>query len=198
MGIEEKHIDDASLVEKAMRGDRGAFDVLMQRHLSKCYRIARRFGLSAEDAADVVQDTFFAAYKALPRFNFSYRFSTWLTRILINRLSNFRRALRRAQRLFSRSEDIESHERIFEESAARNPHQDAEQEELHAALATAVKKLPHAQQVVFVLFEIEGFKAREIAAILDIPEGTVMSRLHHARLALRQRLQSLFEKRRFE
>lgn len=188
MKTEERQVDDASLVELALNGDRAAFDKLMQRHVQMSYRIARRFGLSPEDAADVIQDTFLAAYRSLQSFNFSYNFSTWITRILLNRLSNFRRGMFRAKRIFWRPEDTAYEGIDFEEKTEVDPQSAAENAEIRAALEKALKKLPRGQRTVFVLFEIEGFKTREIASILNIPEGTVTSRLHHARLTLRKYL----------
>lgn len=179
---------DAHNVEKAIGGDRGAFDALMRKHMGACYRIARRFGVPPEDAADIVQDTFFAAYRALHRFNFAFSFSTWITRILVNRLSNYRRNLKRARNLFWRQPDEGFADAIIEKNVQADPHKEAEHAELSRALEKALQNLPKNQRTVFILFEIEGFKIREIAAILNIPEGTVTSRLHHARLAMRRLL----------
>lgn len=190
MKSEERQVDDASLVEQALNGDRKAYDKLMQRHIKMSYRIARRFGLSSEDAADVIQDSFLAAYRSLQSFNFSYSFSTWITRILLNRLSNFRRGMFRAKRIFWRPEDTVYEGIAFEEKSELDPHSAAENIEIRVAFEKALKKLPKKQRTAFVLFEIEGFKTREIASILDIPEGTVTSRLHHARLTLRKYLKN--------
>jgi RNA polymerase sigma-70 factor (ECF subfamily) len=194
MKTEERQVDDASLVERALNGDRAAFDQLMQRHVEMSFRIARRFGLSSEDAADVIQDSFLAAYRSLQSFNFSFSFSTWITRILLNRLSNFRRGMFRAKRIFWRPEDTLYEGIDFEEKSAVDPQVAAENAEFRAAFEKALKKLPQKQRTVFVLFEIEGFKTREIASILDIPEGTVTSRLHHARLSLRKYLKNTFSR----
>lgn len=180
--------DDAQLVEAAIKGDTRSFDRLMDRHASRCYRIARRLGLSPEDAADAVQETFLAAFRALDSFNFAFQFSTWLTRILVNRALNMRRALQRGRRFFLKPQhdtDVE-----FDEPAP-NPHQLLEHAEMHAAFEKAVKRLPQKQRTVFVLFEFEDFKTREIASILDIPEGTVTSRLHAARAAVRHDIQQM-------
>lgn len=179
---------DAHLVEQAIGGDRAAFDALMRKHMGACYRIARRFGVPPEDAADIVQDAFLAAYRALHRFNFAYSFSTWITRILVNRLSNFRRNLKRARNVFWRQPDEAHGESVIEKTTEIDPHMETEQSELASAIEKALQKLSLNQRTAFILFEIEGFKIREIAAILDIPEGTVTSRLHHARLEMRRLL----------
>ncbi|MFQ5751844.1 MAG: RNA polymerase sigma factor [bacterium] len=187
--IDTKSVDDdAILVERALAGERKAFDILTRRHLQYCYRIARRFGLSPEDAADIVQDTFLAAFRGLPTFNFRYKFSTWLTRIHLNRLSNFRRGLRRAKRFFWRPQDEPLKSEFFEDTKSLTPENELEKSELQKLLLQAISKLPERQRLVFILFEMEEFKTKEIADLLDIPEGTVTSRLHHARLALRKQL----------
>lgn len=183
-GVKNTLEDDANLVQRAMAGDRRAFDTLTRRHLPRCYRIARQFGLSPEDAADIVQETFLAAYRGLETFNFSFKFTTWLTRIHVNRLSNFRRGMRRAKRFFWRAPDTE----LFEDPEEPSPANDLEKSELQTMLLRAIATLPERQRAVFILFELEEFKTREIAAMLEIPEGTVNSRLHHARLTLRKQL----------
>ncbi len=186
----QTRLRDAELVERAIEGDRAAFDALTRRYLGKCYRIARHLGLSAEDAADAVQDTFLAAYRAIERFDFSYQFSTWITRILLNRVSNVQRGLRRARRVFFKSEPLPLE---WIADSGLSPQESAERSELRARLQQALKKLPKPQRTVLILFEIEGFKAREIARMLDIPEGTVTSRLHHARRRMRQLLKSYLQ-----
>ena len=182
--------DDASLVERAIAGEKSAFDELTKKHLQRCYRIARRFGLPPEDAADVIQDTFLAAYRALDGFNFSFKFSTWITKILTNRLLNYRRGLRRAKRLFWRPPDAPRLSETWEVSGERTPEEQFENYEIHELLLKAVTKLPQKQRFVFVLFEMEGMKSQEIATLFEIPEGTVNSRLYHARLSLRERLKN--------
>ncbi|MDQ7065860.1 MAG: sigma-70 family RNA polymerase sigma factor [candidate division KSB1 bacterium] len=184
----QKRFRDTELIEKAISGDRAAFDALTQRYLDKCYRIARRLGLSPEDAVDVVQDTFVAAYQNIERFDFAFQFSTWITRILLNRISNMWRGLGRARRLFFRSPIMEWEDFLGGARSADDPQRDFEQAELREYLQNAIDQLPEPQKTVLVLFDIEGFKAREIAVMLDIPEGTVTSRLHHARKRLRKLL----------
>lgn len=181
-------LDDATLVEQAIAGEGRAFDALTRRHLHRCYRIARRFGLSPEDAADIVQDTFMAAYMALPTFNFAFQFSTWLTRILLNRLLNFRRGLARIKKFFWRSFYEPLKEEMLENIRSDTPEIELEKAELHTHLTRSIERLPAQQRIVFILFEMEDFKTREIATMLNIPEGTVTSRLHHARRALREQL----------
>ena len=182
--------DDATLVERAIAGEKSAFDGLTKKHLQRCYRIARRFGLPPEDASDVIQDTFLAAYRALDSFNFSFKFSTWITKILTNRLLNYRRGLRRAKRIFWRPPDAPRLSETWDVSREPTPEEQLENHEIHELLLKAVAKLPQKQRLVFVLVEMEEMKSQEIAALFEMPEGTVNSRLYHARLSLRERLKN--------
>ncbi len=191
---EGENSTDHQLVERAIQGEREAFDQLTTRHISKMYRIARRLGLQAEDAADVVQDAFLAAWRSLERFNFSYQFSTWITRILVNRVSNRRRGLQRLKRYFIASATAPPKGLKIENApGVPAPHEDVERAERKRLLMQEIEKLPEQQKTVLVLFELEDYKIREIASVLNISEGTVSSRLHHARLQLRKRLEKILK-----
>lgn len=183
--VKSQKTDDAALVARALEGEDRAFDMLMQRHVPRCYRIARRFGLSPEDSADVVQESFIAAYRALASFDFSYQFSTWITRILLNRISNVRRGLARARRFFFRPPGEPLSAAMLERASPHDPAKRLEYLELQEQLGRALRRLKPAHRTVFILFELEGIKIREIAKMLDIPEGTVTSRLHYARRRMR-------------
>ncbi len=189
-GGKRESVDDAALVARAISGDLTAFDRLMHRHAGRCYRLARHFGLSEEDAADAVQDAFFSAWRSLDRFDFSWQFSTWLTRILINRMSNLRRGLRRAARYFFRPQTEAQIAHVLRQHQADDPQQELETQETQQLVRKAIETLPAGQKTVLILFELEGYRIRDIAVMLDIPEGTVSSRLHKARLQLRRELQA--------
>lgn len=185
-------IDDFELVNRAVAGEKSAFDQLMEKYFPLCYRFARKYGLNAEDAADVLQDTFVAAYKALHRYNSRYKFSTWILTILLNRVSNRRRALRRAHRYFYSSTGVKPDEHLRTKMHVSTPEENLENDELQQEIHSAIEQLPQKLRAVFILFEIEQIKIREIAQILRIPEGTVTSRLHAARVKLRTQLKAYF------
>lgn len=191
---ERQKQEETVLVEQAIEGDRRAFDQLVKLHLGRCYRLARRFGLSAEDAADVVQETFLAAFKALPGFNFSAEFSTWVTRILLRRMSNLRRQWRRARRLFIRQEAEGIELDWVEGSAGADAQRQLEIAELRDEIEKALRRLKPIHRTVFILAELEHMKIRQIAQLLNIPEGTVVSRLHYARRQMRERLQNRLDR----
>ncbi len=185
-------VDDCELVKRAASGEKPAFDQLMEKYFALCYRFARKYGLNAEDAADVLQDTFVAAYKALPRYNARYKFSTWILTILLNRVSNRQRALRRARRYFQPAGEVSPDEHVRAKMHVSTPAENLENNELQQQINAAVQKLPQKLRAVFILFEIEQIKIREIAKILRLPEGTITSRLHAARMRLRTQLKAYF------
>lgn len=186
--------DERRLIEQAKAGSGGAFDVLTRRYIDKAYSIAYQMLHSGDDARDLVQDAFLEVYRTLDRFNTQYRFSTWLYRILINKCINHRkREMRRKMFSFSdvmsRRENGESSPPPVEfMSDGRTPYEMLEHKELQHAIKDALIALPERHRTVVVLFDLEGLSHKQIAEILQCPEGTVMSRLHHGRLKLKKML----------
>ena len=167
---------EQELVAAAQRGDAGAFAKLVQRHQRRAYAVARSIVLSHEDAEDAVQEGFLHAYRALDRFRLGQPFGAWLHRIVANAAfdSTRRRKVRDADEL---PETVAS--------PFRDP---AEADDLRHRLTAALGKLTARQRSVIVLHDVEGYKHAEIGELLDIPEGTARSDLHHARAALRRML----------
>lgn len=154
------------------------FDALVREHREAVYRIAARMTRRHEDADDLVQETFLRAYQSLGQFRGDSTASTWLYRIVTNLALNHLRRRARFQRfatLFRRETDAVSQEPVDADETKR-------------AVRVALDSLPASQRAVVVLFDMEGLSAAEISGILDVPEGTVRSRLHHARRHLRKRL----------
>jgi RNA polymerase sigma-70 factor (ECF subfamily) len=179
---------DEQLIRQIQDGDETAFDPLVRRYLSRTLRIAQRFCRNAEDAADAVQETFLRVYTHIDRFDFRGRFSTWFFRIHINVCLNQVRTLQKLKRIFLRPQyplpESEKIARLEDFAGEGDPHRDQEQAELRRAIECGLQKLPPAQRAVLILYDIEGFSQREIAEMLEIPEGTVMSRLYYARRAM--------------
>jgi RNA polymerase sigma-70 factor, ECF subfamily len=167
---------DAELVA-ALReqGDERAFRELYRRHTPRLYQLVLRLvGGGEADAEDVVQETWLRATSSLDRFRWESAFSTWLTGIGLNQARDF---LRRAGRRPQYEGDPEAVlSRVT--AAARSP---AERVDLERAIAL----LPDGYRTVFVLHDMEGYAHAEIAARLEISEGTSKSQLFHARRALR-------------
>ena len=183
--------DECELIERAKTGDGSAFDEMTKRYSEKAYSIAYQMLASPDDARDLVQDAFLEVFRTLERFNTQYRFSTWLYRILINKCINYRkREARRRMLSFTDFWSLRDHDGrqpipTYLASTDVTPHDILENKELRLSILEALNSLSERHRTVVVLFDIEGLSHRQIAEILQCPEGTVMSRLHHGRLKLK-------------
>lgn len=176
---------DDELVRDAQRGDRFAFGELVTRHQHRIFSICRRWLGDAALAEEVAQDAFLSAWRALPGFRAEARFDTWLRRIAVNKCRNRkvygrRRAEDRHDSLTPR-EDVVGPQLVHPGPGADAP--------LHAHQATdlieqGLAALHEDQRAIIVLRDLEDLDYDEIATLLDVPRGTVKSRLHRARAAL--------------
>ena len=189
---EDRREEERGLMERAKAGDARAFDEMTRRYSEKAYSVAYQMLASHDDARDLVQDAFFEVFRTLERFNTQYRFSTWLYRILINKCINYRKRESR-RRMFSFSDYGTRNGSTGQQflvanlpSSEKNPHEVLENEELRRSIMSALDSLSERHRTVVVLFDLEGLSHKEIAEILQCPEGTVMSRLHHGRLKLKR------------
>ena len=166
--------DDAMLVEACLRGDRNAFDKLVDRYEGPLFSAAYRITGSVEDAMDATQNAFVNAYEKLHTFDPSYRFFSWIYRIAVNQSLN----------LVGRRRDQTT---FYEDAPAAepNPSEIFESTEIRGHLKQALLELEPHYRTVIVLKHLEGFSYREIGELLDIPEKTVKSRLFTARQRLR-------------
>lgn len=173
-------LDDAALVSAARDGRRAAFDVLVERHQRSVYHLCYRFAGHHEDAADLTQDVFLRAFRALSGFRGDAAVSTWLYRIAVNLCLN-RRSARR-----DRTVPIEA------VSEPRAPGMDAAAAliagERSAEVRAAVALLPDRQRATLVLRVYQGKSHKEIAAILGTTEGAAKANLFHALTSLKKRL----------
>jgi RNA polymerase sigma-70 factor, ECF subfamily len=170
---------ERELVLAAQRGEEAAFAALVRLHQRRAYAVARAIAATHEDAEDAVQEAFLHAHRALARFRPEQAFGAWLHRIVANAALDIgrRRKVRDADAL----PDTVS-------MPFRDPALD---DELRRRLVAALDTLSARQRSVIVLHDVEGFTHGEIGAMLDIPEGTARSDLHHARAALRRTLRDL-------
>ncbi|MCL4781234.1 MAG: RNA polymerase sigma factor RpoE [Gammaproteobacteria bacterium] len=176
---------DQLLVERAQRGDRGAFDLLVLKYQQKILKLVMRFVRDPADALDVSQEAFIKAYRALPAFRGDSAFYTWLYRIAINAAKNHLAAVQRKppeQELDSQDPDhYASDARLRDEES---PEGLVMQEQLRQTIARAMESLPDELRTAIVLREIEGLSYEEIAQAMDCPVGTVRSRIFRAREAI--------------
>jgi RNA polymerase sigma-70 factor, ECF subfamily len=175
--------DVAGLVERTRAGDEAAAERLVRLHLGAAYAVAFSVTRNPEDAEDVAQDAFVQALERLHECRDPARFAGWLIRIVRNRALNHRRYLGR--RAAAPLEDAHA------ASSRDDPARDAERAELRERLTRAVSGLTETQREVLLLHDMEGWKHREIAAALGMPDGTVRYHLFQARRAMRGRLEML-------
>lgn len=185
--------DDEALVDRARRGDADAFGALVLRHQDAVFRVVRRTSrVDPARAEDLAQETFLRAYRALDRFRGQCSFANWLFRIAtnltINRVTTVAaRAERRAISLESSSRSGDREDPMDPaDKTVRAPEASMEREELKQALDAALERLPDDFRVAVVLRDVEGLEYEAIAEVLEVPIGTVRSRLHRGREALRE------------
>ena len=166
--------DDAMLVEACLRGDRNAFDTLVDRYEGPLYSAAYRITGSVDDAMDATQSAFVNAYEKLHTFDSSYRFFSWIYRIAVNQSLNL---VGRRKNQTELEDDIAV--------ADEGPADAFAAAEIRGQLKQALLELEPHYRTVIVLKHLEGFSYREIGELLDIPEKTVKSRLFTARQRLR-------------
>ncbi|MDI6741277.1 MAG: sigma-70 family RNA polymerase sigma factor [Smithella sp.] len=182
--------EDWEFVALCQQGDTEAFEVLVERHQKKMLNIAYRMTGNYDEACDVTQEAFVAAYKSIRKFKAESKFSTWLYRIVINYSKNRLKQLRGRERRESFSLDdstkIKGTEISGQSSAQESdPGMRMERREREAQVQQCINKLDEEYRDVLVLRDIQGFSYEEIKAILNIPDGTVKSRLSRARNALK-------------
>jgi len=182
---------DAPLVREAQAGSRAAFDMLVLKYQRRVERLLSRSVRDPADVADLCQDTFLAAYRALPAFRGESAFYTWLYRIAVNAAKRHRARQRPVESLDAEDE----REGTFGTGAA--PSDDATPEALLAGrqlareLDDAVAALAEDQRRALLLREVDGLSYDEIADLMDCPPGTVRSRIFRAREAVAARLRPL-------
>lgn len=182
------------MIARARSGDREAFDGLVERHLGQIWAVVWRIVRHREDAEDVVQEVFLAAFQGLPGYRGESRLSTWLHRIAVTRaLNHLDRSEERMRRL---SESLEERSvdggtgvdgrASWPSSAPPSPLQALEARDLARRLAECLERLPAPWRAIIALRDVEAHSYEEIAGLAGVALGTVRSRLARARLALRQ------------
>ncbi|HLE76826.1 MAG TPA: sigma-70 family RNA polymerase sigma factor [bacterium] len=174
-------VDEGTLLAASRRGDLTAYDELVGAYQDRVYQLTYRVTGNPEDAWDAAQEAFVKAFRALKAFRGDAAFSTWLHRIAVNAALDIIR--RRPPAL----DPLDAAAAVTTESVDRM----VEQRELQRAIHRAIASLPPDQRVAVVLRDVQGFSYGEIAAVLQVPVGTVRSRLSRARDALRHALADL-------
>ncbi|PYN96344.1 MAG: hypothetical protein DMD91_21775 [Candidatus Rokuibacteriota bacterium] len=176
---------DQALIERCRKGDVVAFEPLVEKYRERVWRLAYNYLRDREEAWDVGQDAFIRAWQALPSFRGQSAFYTWLFRIVINVATD--RARQRAARgraFGTEAVAEEDWDRVLVEPGG-GPDAAASRAEQRERIRRGLDALPEHHRAIIMLSDLEGLSYREIAEVLDIPMGTVMSRLHNARKRLR-------------
>jgi len=190
--------EEAELIERCQKGDLAAYDGLVLAFQDRVFNVCWRMCGSRTDAEDFTQEAFVKAFQSLGRFDGRSRFYTWLFRIAANLVISARRKRTRTAAVSidsttgetdgSRSRPLA--DRI--DSGEMGPDDRAAAREQQSLVLAALASLDEEQRCIVTLRDLESLGYSEIADILNVPVGTVKSRLHRARLALRQKLMPLF------
>lgn len=191
--------DDSVLLGRAQRGEVPAFEQLVERHRSQVFGLASRMLNSTDDAAEVTQEAFLAAYRHLPEFRGDSAFGSWVHRIA----ANFALMRLRHRKVANEVEAPEGSPHFNERGSLIDSvadwGRDAEGQTLDAELREAIDQasrgLPEEYRQVFVLRDLEGLPYEEIATLTNTSLAAVKSRLHRARLALREAIDRFYAER---
>jgi RNA polymerase sigma-70 factor, ECF subfamily len=182
--------EESAAIERCKKGDRDAFAFIVQKYMKPAYYVALGYVGNAEDALDISQDAFVSAFRHITAFDTSKSFFPWFYSILKNLCMNH---LNRIRRLREDSIEgmAEEEDEVTLPVEAINPEQSAVQKDLRIKIGQAIRHLRPKEREIIILQHLQDFSYQEIADLLGIPIGTVMSRLYSARRALRKELERL-------
>lgn len=178
---------DAECVRRLQAGKTDAFEILVRRHEKTIFNLVYRLLGDYDEATETAQDVFLSAYRSIRQFRGEAHFSTWLYRIAVNHAKTRRRSLANAQR---RMVALEATDQVSD--GRSNPAETVMQREIQQRVQQALKSLEPDDALVVLLRDLQDVPYEEMARILEVPIGTVKSRLHRARQALKSRLASYF------
>ncbi|HVK54379.1 MAG TPA: RNA polymerase sigma factor RpoE [Burkholderiales bacterium] len=184
---------DQQLVERAQRGDKKAFEMLVAKYQRKLGRLLSRLVRDPAEIEDVTQEAFIKAYRALPAFRGESAFYTWLYRIGINTAKNYLVAMGRRAPTSTEfdSEEAEGFEDGQQLRDINTPESELLTKQIAKTVNETMDTLPDELRTAIVLREIEGLSYEEIAEIMNCPLGTVRSRIFRARDAIAEKLRPL-------
>ena len=184
---------DQQLVERAQRGDKRAFELLVVKYQRKLGRLLSRMVRDPGEVEDVTQEAFIKAYRALPNFRGESAFYTWLYRIAINTAKNYLVSMGRRAPTTTEfdNEDAESFDDAEALRDTATPENELLGREIADTVNRAVEALPEDLRTAITLREIEGLSYEEIAGVMNCPIGTVRSRIFRAREAIAAELRPL-------
>ena len=186
---------DQALVERAQRGDKHAFELLVLKYQRKLGRLLSRFIRDPAEVEDVAQEAFIKAYRALPSFRGDSAFYTWLYRIGINTAKNYLVAMGRRAPTTTEfdSEEAENFEDGDQLRDLNTPEAELMTKQIGATVNQTLEALPEELRTAITLREIEGMSYEDIASVMNCPIGTVRSRIFRARETIAERLRPLLD-----
>jgi len=185
---------DHDLVRRVQSGDSAAFRSLFDKYHRRAFAVAMGVVKNQDDALDAVQEAFVKVHKNIHKFEGSSSFYTWLYRIVMNvsidhvRRTGRRKSLDFDERQLHEESDVAGDGALVPSITDGNPGKAALRRELGSAIEAALQELPEHHRAVIVLREVEGMSYEEMAEVLKVPKGTVMSRLFHARKKMQDSL----------
>ncbi|MGA7179267.1 MAG: RNA polymerase sigma factor RpoE [Thiobacillaceae bacterium] len=184
---------DQQLVERAQKGDKRAFELLVMKYERKLGRLLSRMVRDTAEIDDITQEAFIKAYRALPQFRGDSAFYTWLYRIAVNTAKNYLMA--KGKREISKSDLIDEDGEVMEDLLMPHdiatPDAELQTKQIAKAVNETVEELPEELRTAITLREIEGLSYEEIAQMMDCPIGTVRSRIFRAREAIAEKIRPM-------
>jgi len=179
------------LIEKCLSGDQLAWDTIVKQNWRKVFNVAYKFVGKHDEAEDLTQDIFLKIFKALNTFDRRANFQTWIVSISRNLCIDHYRSVRKERQTIAREVDAND---LQPASTDRGPYAAAEHQDLRAMLRQALHGLPLTLRTAVVLRDLQELSYQEIADRLNLPEGTVKSRINRGRLELGRQLRRLQDK----
>ena len=193
-------VTDEDLVARARTKDYAAFEELVDRYEDKIFRLAFRFVRNETEAKEIVQDTFLLVWRKLDTFKGDSQFGSWLYRVATNTALMRLRAQRRHPEISTEELPVDYLDNYGQlpaagENWAKRPDDELQSDELRRRIQKAVDELPEIYRTVFLIRDVEGLSTEETAEVLEISIPTVKTRLHRARLALRDAITRYFDQK---
>jgi RNA polymerase sigma-70 factor (ECF subfamily) len=179
---QQEHHEDKMLIVKAKRGDTSAFESLVRKYQKPIYYLCYRMTGAHQAADDLSQDVFIKAYFALSRFKEEMNFFSWIRKIAVNRAINYLKVWKREKTMGGNEMRISQNP---DASPQEMPEETYQRKQMVEKFKQALEELTAEQRAIFVLKVYENQSYEQIALTLNIPEGTVMSRLSRARQKLK-------------
>lgn len=185
--------DETTLLVRAVRhGDKQAFNRLVLLYQNRIYNLAFNYVKNDEEAKDLAQDIFVTAYRALPKLREDNKFGAWLYQIGLNHCRNRYKRLKR--RGFFTNTSLDDDQSSLQLSGKSSPEKEVEEKRTISIVRQAIDTLKDSEKEILVLRDLQGMPYDEIGEILEIPLGTVKSKLSRARTSLKNKLKSVYPK----